>query len=305
MVAVQGWRSLDDPDTWVAGPANLAGQLEIRELQSNIVSVQPLGPRLAVYGTDQMFLVNYLANDLVFGYQAALNGIGAVSKKAVVAVGRQNYGLSEQGFFVTDGASFQYIDEPAIRTYYTENANQAQISKAVAFHDETHTQVRWYFPTNNLLITGGVSYNYSTKTWSILSNDVSAGDERRVIEAPITGTETGLILKEDTGANANGSAMLAWVRSKPIDMANADKVKELDSIRIGFTGQGLQYRIGWSETEDGTINWGSYRDMTTGFPFQNLRTAGRWLHFELYSNSLNAEWEVSEVEFIGRIEGTR
>lgn len=299
------WCDADDPDTWVAASDNLAGQLEIRELQSPIKAVVPLGSRLAVYGTDQMFLVNYLANDLVFGYQAALNGIGAVSKKAVVPVGRQNYGLSQQGFFVTDGASFQYIDEPAIRTYFTENSNKAQLTKAIAFHDEAHTQVRWYFPTSTSSNAGGVSYNYATKTWSIVDNTVSAGDERRVIESPISGTEGGLLLKEDTGHNALSSAMLSWVRSKPMDIGNADIVKEIDSLRLGFTGNGLKYRIGWSETETGTIIWKDYTDIEVGFDFHNLRTAGRWLHFELCSNTLNTYWEVSDIEFIGRQEGTR
>ena len=134
---------------------------------------------------------------------------------------------------------------------------------------------------------------------------MSAGDERRVIEAPISGTEGGVLLKEDTGNNNVSSAMLSWVRSKPMDMQNADIVKELDSIRIGFTGTGLQYRIGWSETETGAITWKPYTDIDVGFNFHNLRTAGRWLHLELYSDTLNAYWEVSDVEFIGRQEGTR
>lgn len=299
------WCDADDPDTWVAASDNLAGQLEIRELESPIQAVAQLGPRLAVYGEDQLFLVSYLANDLVFGYQAAVNGIGAVSKKAVVAVGRQNYGLSQQGFFVTDGAGFEYIDEPAIRDYFTENANKAQLSKTCAYHDEESTQIRWYFPTSAATVTGGVSYNYKSNTWSILTDTTSAGDERRIINFPLSGTEGGLVYKENSGNNDSDSAMVSWVRSKPLDIDNADIIKELDSIRIGWTGQGLTYRIGWSETEDGTITWGSYTAMETGFPFHNLRTAGRWLHIELYSASLNANWEVADVELIGRMEGTR
>lgn len=299
------WCDADDPDTWVAASDNLAGQLEIRELQTDIVAVAPLGSRLAVYGSDQMALVSYLANDLVFGYQMAIDGIGAVSKKSVVSVGRQNFGLSEQGFFVTDGSSFEYIDEPAIRDYYTANANGAQMSKAWAFHDEAQNQIRWFFPTSSSLITSGVSYNYKTNAWSILTDDTSAGDERRILDTPISGSEGGILYRENVGNNDGSIAMVSWARTKPMDFDNADVIKELDSIRIGFEGMGLQYRIGWSETEDGTITWGSYTDMSTGFGFQNLRTAGRWLHFELYSASLNASWEISDVEFIGRFEGTR
>ena len=299
------WCDADDPDTWVAASDNLAGQLEIRELETGIQAVCQLGSRLAVYGEDQLFLVSYLANDLVFGYQAALSGIGAVSKKAVVSVGRQNYGLSQQGFFATDGTGFEYIDEPAIRDYFTDNANRAQLSKTCAYHDEDNTQIRWYFPTDESGNTGGVSFNYKTNTWSILTGDTSAGDERRIDNYPLSGSEAGLVYRESNGNNTGDSPLVAWVRSRPLDLDDADSVKELDSIRIGYTGFGLTYRIGWSETENGTITWTDYASMDEGFPFHNLRTAGRWMYIELYSGTLNAEWSVADIEVIGRLEGTR
>lgn len=293
----------DDPDTWVSASDNLAGALEIRELKSDIIAAVPLGSRIAVYGEDQMFLVSYLANDLVFGYQPALNGVGAVSKKAVVAVGPRNFGLSSQGFFVTDGASFQYIDDP-IRKWFQANSN-AQIGKAMAFHDEENNCVRWYFPTTSVQITEGVIYNYEYNVWSFVTSDKSAGQERIVFSYPLTGDEQGNLFYEGEGQNDNASAITSFLRSKPMDLNNADRVKELDSIRIGFTGMGLQYRIGWSETENGTITWTDYTEMEEGFDFDSLRTAGRWLHMELYSNTLNADWEVVGMEVQGRIEGTR
>jgi hypothetical protein len=299
------WCDADDPDTWVTTPENLAGALQIRELESAIMAAVPLGNRIAVYGDDQLFLVSYLANQLVFGYKPALHGIGAVSKQAVVSVGRKNYGLSYQGFFVTDGASFDYIDEPAIREYFQKNSVRGQLGKTTSYHDEEHNQIRWYFPTSSSDITQGLTYNYKRGTWSIIVKDRSAGDERQILSSPISGSETGIIYREGIGNNADGGAMTAWVRSKGIDVGDADLVKELNSIRIGYKGSGLQFRIGQSETESGTITWGSYTDVDEGFDFNNLRTAGRWLYIELYSDTFNAQWEVSSMQFIGRADGTR
>ena len=299
------WCDADDPDTWVTASDNLAGALQLRELKSGIKAAQPLGARIAVYGDDQMFLLSYLGNQLVFGYQPALNGIGAVSKNAVVAVGARNMGLSQQGFFVTDGATFQYIDDPAARRWFQENAAAGQLSKTIAFHDEENNQVRWYFPTTSVEITEGLAYNYQSGVWAKVTADRTAGQERVVAAHPITGDSSGMLYLEGQGNNAFQSAMTSYARSKPIDLGSADRVKELDSIRIGYEGSGLQYRVGWSETENGSVTWGAYTTFEDGFDFQNLRTAGRWLHFELYSNALNANWEVMNVEFIGRVEGTR
>jgi hypothetical protein len=299
------WCDADDPDTWVTASDNLAGALQLRELKSDIRAAVPLGSRIAVYGDDQMFLLSYLGNQLVFGYQPALDGIGAVSKKSVVPVGNKNYGLSSQGFFITDGASFQYIDGPAVRRWFDENAAAGQLSKSIAFHDEENTQVRWYFPTTSVEITEGLAFNYQLGAWSRITADRTAGQERTVASHPVSGDSTGALFLEGQGNNAHQSAMTAYVRSKPIDLGDADRVKELDSIRLGLEGDGLQYRVGWSETENGAVTWGSYSAFPAGFDFDNLRTAGRWLHFELYSDTLNADWEVMNVEFIGRVEGSR
>lgn len=299
------WCDADDPDTWQTASDNLAGALELRELKSDIRAAVPLGSRIAVYGDDQMFLLSYLGNQLVFGYQPALDGVGAVSKKSVVPVGNKNYGLSSQGFFVTDGAGFQYIGDPAVRDWFKNNAAQGQLSKAVAFHDEENNQIRWYFPTTSTSITEGLSFNYQLGTWAPITGNRSAGESKIVLSGPVSGSEDGILYIENTGENEYQTAMTAWVLSKPLDLGDADRVKELDSIRIGYEGVGLTYRIGWSETETGAVTWESYTEMETGFNFHNLRTAGRWLHMELRSEDLNDSWEVMSIELIGRAEGTR
>jgi hypothetical protein len=298
------WSDADDPDTWVTTATNLAGALEIRELNSEIVAVAPLGSRLAVYGTDQMFLVNYLGNDLVFGYQPALSDVGAVSAHAVVAVGPRNFGLSQQGFFVTDGASYQYIDKE-IRPWVEQNAAAGQLSKATAFHDEANKQVRWYFPTESVVIAEGVTYNYELGVWAFVTGDRSACVGRDVLPTPVTGTEGGLLLFENSGVNGGSTAIEALLTSKPLDLGNADRVKELSSLRVGHVGTGLTYRVGWSETENGTPVYTDWVPLERGFEFQNLRTAGRWLRLGFRSATLNADWEIMSLEIQGRAEGTR
>ena len=299
------WCDADDPDTWATAADNLAGSLQIRELKGSIQAAVHLGDRIAVYGEDQMFIVSYLGTQLVFGYKPGINGIGAVSKKAVVAVGKQNYGLSTQGFFITDGVSFKYIDEPQIHAWYENNVNTSQLTKCFAFHDEENTTVRWYFPTDAVETTVYTTYNYTTGAWSFGDVVRTAGEERVVSATPYSGGASGKIYTENTGYNDGTSAVTAWVRTTRLDLSDADRVKELDSIRLGNHNQGLQFRVGWSEEVDATINWDSYLAIDRGFDFTNIRTAGRWLHMELYSNGLNDDWEVHAMEVIGRIEGTR
>lgn len=300
------WCDADDVDTWVAAPDNLAGQLEIRELNTAIRAAVPLAGRIAVYGEDQMFLVSYLANDLVFGYQPALDGIGAVSKQAIVPMGRFNYGLSQQGFFQTDGSTFRYIDEPAMRTWFLKNVSQGQLAKTSGWHDEENSQIRWYFPKDTSDNDYCVSYNYEMNTWGFITGNFSTGQERRVAGQPIAGTETGKVVAAGVGTNDIGNtAITAFIRSKPMDMGDARVLKELDAIRIGYTGTSLRYKIGVSDTENGTVTWLVDKAVDKGFDVEHLRTAGRWITMEFYTNSLNQSWELQSIELQGRTEGSR
>lgn len=300
------WCDADNPEDWVASSTNLAGQLEIREMNGEIVSAVPLGNSVAVYSADQMFLVNYLANDLVFGYSPAVDGIGSVSRYSIVPVGRFNYGLSSQGFFQTDGTSFQYIDDPAIRHWYKNNVTQNQLNKTIGFHDEENNQIRWYLPVNSATNDKCLSYNYVQKVWSFIDiGDRTAGIPREIMTGPVVGDSTGKIYLENSTSNNNGSAITATIQTKSMDLGDADRVKELDTIRVGYTGSGLEFRVGWSDTEDGTITWGDYISVDNAFGFNNVRTAGRWLHLGFRSTMSSVDWEMVSIEVIGRSEGTR
>jgi len=314
------WCATDDPDNWEPTTTNAAGDLRIREMKTAIRAAVPLGDRIAVYGDDQMFLVNYLGSPNYFGYQPALDGIGAVSKHAVIPVGRRNYGWSQQGFFVTDGVSFDYIDDPMVRKFIDNNVSRAHIGKVNGYHDEQNNQVRWYYPDNASSDTlqgkvdRGIIYNYKSNTWSLLDIGRSASSERLIYDHAIsvqantgvTATD-GTIYFENYGENDGTSALVAYARTKGMDLGSADAVKDLSSIRIGVAGdsQGLMYRTGWADTEGGTITWDAYKSMPAGYDFANIRTAGRWLYLEFYSSELNDYWELVSLGFTGRVEGTR
>lgn len=311
------WCDADNVDVWEAAADNLAGQLEIRELQTEIKAVVPIGSRLAVYGGDQMFLINYLNNDLVFGYQSALNGIGAVSPSSVIPVGRRNFGLTKQGFFVTDGASFEYIDDPAVRHWFRNNINQLQLSQVVGFHNEEATQVQWYFRRAGdagLYNSYGITYNYEKGSWGFLSGRFSytACQERTVFQNAIVADESGVLWKDSEGTEDDDGVTQTPIAysllSKGLDLGDADRVKELSSIRIGMRGQGLDFDIGWADTEDGTPTWvHNFTDVdaSNGFAEFNVRTAGRWLFLRFQGVNEDADWEVMSIEIIGRTEGSR
>ncbi len=304
------WCDTDDPDDWTPVADNRAGNNIIREAESEFVCAVPLGDRIAVYCRNQMFLITYLANSLVFGHKLALEGIGAVSQESVISVGSLNYGLMRDRVFVTNGGGQpKYIDTPEVRDWLQENFNAAQEEKVCGYHEYKKNTVTWYIPTSTSEPDKGISYNYDNGVWSFLDHGRTCAKERGAFEYPVVATKDGDIYFNNFGDDADGSSMTAWVRSKPVDLGDPLSIKEIDNLCIGWEGTGLTYRLGYQDQLDDSITWGSYRAAPAGFALDVIRDlsegTGRFLSIELYSTGTGDSWEVSAIDVNGRIAGTR
>lgn len=300
------WSDTDDPETWIPTSANAAGDLIIREIDSEIVAAVPLGNQIAVYGNKSMFMVRFVGAPLYFGYQKALSDRGALSKTSPVAVGRKQYVMSESAFYVTDGNTFQDIDNDDIREHVFDDINLGQKQKIVGWHDEDNTEIRWYYPKSaSQENNAGVGYNYITNTWTIYSESKSSAIGREVFTSPFSASTGGKLFVENEGTSADGSGITATLQTKPLDLENEDHVKELDAIRIGYVGSGLTFRIGTQDKLSDTITWGAYQNAASGFDFTTLRKSGRYISIEFKSTGVNDSWEISSVSLYGRMAGTR
>jgi len=299
------WASAGNPELWVPASTNTAGFLPIREARSPIKAGAPLQEAIAVYTAESLFLMEYVGSaSFRFRIRHAINGIGCVSKTSVVSVGSFNYGLGGGGFWRTDGNSFQYIDEPAIRDYWRSNLASGQVSKVNAYHNEDEKKVVWYFPTTDEP-DKGVAYNYLRGTWTILGYGRTASVERSTFTDPFSADNTGALYKDNDTNDAGGSPLQAWVRTKGMDLGDANFTKHVQAVRIGYIGSGLKYRLGVKTSpEDPEINWQPFREVVSD-KYDPVRVQGKLLYMEFQSEDLSDAWKLFSVEFYGTLAGTR
>ena len=297
------WCDEDNPDVWVAAAANAAGSLTIREATTDIRCAVPLGRGIAVYTTDQMFIVSYLGAPFYFGHVAALtHGVGAVSKQSVVSVGNINYGLSKEGFFLTDGSTAQAIGETqGVDDYVRDKIAQSEYSKVNAWHNKERNEVVWNLPLGSTSMTTEVYYNYETGVWGKRTSTLSFGISSGVFDYPIVGNNTGELYFANTGNNAFDVVGTTTAH----DLGDADAIKELTSIRVGKLGAGMPtVRVGWSDSSNGTPTYVNTFTVDNTFVEHNLRTAGRYLFLEFTSSGADF-WEITDLVVQGRTAGTR
>ena len=300
------WCDTGDVEDWLATASNAAGSLIIREAQSDIVAGAPLGESVMAYTKEDSYRISYVGSPNTFGYKPAATGIGAVSKHSVISVGRQNFGWGREGLWVTDGVSARYIDE-SVRDYLNDNVNFSQISKVCGYHDEENKAVVWYYQSTSSTndVDRGISYNYEDGTWALLSYGRTSVAERNVFDYPLSADASGEIFYDNFGNDADGSALSAWIRTKPMDGDVADLIKEIESIRVAYKGSGLTYRFGYQEEQDDAVAWGNYQEIDSGFSFSDDRLSGRYITLELYSDQVGDSWDVSRIDVYGYASGER
>lgn len=306
------WSDIDNPEDWVPTPSNAAGCLIIRELNSGIKCVKPIADRLAVYGTDSMALVRFLGAPLYFGYNMALNGVGAVSQESVVVVGRQHYGLTRQGFFVTDGVNQRFIDEGIIRETFMAEVNWSQASKINGFHNEEKSEVTWYYPTTTGEPTKGITYNYVNRAWSFSDQPRTSSVERIVFDNPVTAAADGKVFFNNFGVDADGLALTSLIQSKPF--AGFDKdgnsledfFKYLDAVKLGmktFLGTGVRVEIGTQMRLEDPVSFAEEIIIEDPSRPTYYRASARWFTLRIRSEEAGDDWELKTITFHGKTTG--
>lgn len=301
------WCSDDDVEDWTPTNANSAGNHTIRDMESGIKCAAPIGDRIAIYGKDSMYLMTYLGAPFYFGVLPALTGIGAISKQAVVSHGRLNYGFGIQGFWKTDGVSYEYIDEPAIREFVFANINWTQSSKICAYHDEEATQIRWFYPTVGSEPDMGVGFDYIRQNWYVYSFGRTSAIEREVFRYPVAGTDGGEIFFHNFGDDANGSGMTAYIETKAMDFGYPHATKFCDEVQLGVTNLSgtVNFQLGVQDDLDDAVTYSTAQAIDDGNEPIEDRVNARFIRAKIESTEIGATWNLSSMDIFGKISGGR
>lgn len=191
------WSNANDASSVVPTASNSAGFDRIRNLDSAIITAVPLGQGLAVYSKNEVYLLSYIGSPLVFRTDRLAKGIGPINKNCVVEVEGVHYGIGENGIWVFDGNSFNYIDAAIKKQSLICNCNE----------DYSHTAFCWHSSKENMVVfswPGGKSsepdttwgFNYREGGWWNLGYKRTAGLAPGILNYGITGDAEGNIYRQ-------------------------------------------------------------------------------------------------------------
>lgn len=309
---------IDNPEVFNSGAA---GYLPIRDMGSDIQAACRLGSYVGVYSDDSMALVASLGAPLYFGAQKIFDGIGSPSKHAVVPVGFVNYGISKKGVWQTDGTQYHYVSPPFLRKWMEANVNFSGYGYNIAgFVNEDRSLIEWGVTTHasmNSINDVTIGYNYDTGAWTFRDYGITAGDQKGIFDFPAFGLGNGGVFWGNTGVDAAGSAVHAWVQSKPFPCLAPNmspfapknplewKILDMAILAIKDLEGVANIYFGWQADLDDAITWSAaYQlDQESQPIFPTEKIEGKYFSIKIESTTIGADWTFSGMELFGSYNG--
>lgn len=248
------WSSDSNIEDWTPTGANKAGNFNIRDLESEILAVEDLGPRLAVYSRSSMTVGTFVGGPYVWGWQRAISGIGAVSRRSVVTLDPFNYGLTREGIFKTDGNSFIYVDDPAMTKYIKDTADFSREALFWGVRDSVLKCVTFYFQDASA-VWHSVSYFPEMNFFTKGDLQLTAGAPREVFDLPLVAGEGLQLGYWQNGADFFGQPLSYSLKTKPLDFGVSDTEKLIQLVTVDgeWNSAGLRVRAHNTPSDPGTV----------------------------------------------------
>ena len=298
------WPRATDIEYWtVPDPTGNAGSLPFRDLDSDVMAVEPFGEQLALYTENKMGFVSFIGGTSVYGFKVRLEGIGALSINAVIPVGAFHYGMSRDGIWRTDGSSFSYIDQPAVNRYLDGLIDPDEVESVVGVHAKDKSMVQWFFTDLNGT-RRGLGFNYKAGSWHALKMPVTAAAPQEAFYKPLValGPNFGLY---DTGTDLGPAVMSSRLLSSPFNADTAERYKWWDMVEVNVRKVGnVEVRFGLHKHEvfgdDPNDEW------TAWMPLEKINWVQReavYLTMEIRSLSSSTAYRIGGLSVHGEPAG--
>lgn len=189
-------------------------------------------------------VMRYEGTPTIFRFDVAEQNRGAISPQSVVAFGQFVFYLSDDGFYMFDGASSHPIGKEKVDTFFYDDVDSQYLYAISAAIDPKRALVAWAYRSTSATVGAPVCdkilfYSWATKKWSIVETnnqfiyrDLSKGYTLDGLDA-VSATLEGLPFSLDSRVWAGGLILLAGFNS--------------DNELVNYTGSALAAQLDTTE----------------------------------------------------------
>ena len=317
------WSDQESTSDWTPTATNTAGSFRLTDGNQINTAVRSRGA-VMIWTDTALYAMQFIGAPLTFGFKQIGSNCGAVGINAAVDVSGNSYWMSNDSFFVYDGAVKKL--PCSVQDYVFDDINKNAQQDVYCAANSNYNEVMWFYASaNSDQIDRMVIYNYAENLWYIGTLARTSWSDYGVYPVPyatefkstdttatistITGLKAGrtFVFLHETGTENDGSAMANHIESGDIDIADGDNFMSISRFIPDFkdlTGT-ADVTIKTRPYPSGTqTSHGSF-DVTTSTTKVNTRIRGRQVAVRISSDGTGDKWRYGTMRLDIRPDGMR
>ena len=313
----------ETPNTWTPTATNTAGSKRLTDGNQIQTAVRSRGAVL-VWTDTALYQMQFIGPPFTFGFKQLGSKCGCIGLHSAIDISGTSFWMGTDSFFMFDGAVRKI--PCSVQDHVFDDINQNSLQDIYCAANTDFNEVMWFYPSeDSLQIDKQVIFNYAEQLWYVGSLARSSWADRDVYPNPyaaeydsddttatistIYGTKAGrtFVYAHETGVNAAGSAMTAYVESGDMDIADGDQFMSMSRFIPDFKDQAgnVDVTIKTRPYPSGTqTSHGSYT-VSTSTTKQDTRIRGRQLAVRVASDAVDDNWRYGTMRLELKPDGTR
>jgi len=317
------WSDQENYNQWTPNVTNSAGSQRIAG-GSEIRCARPAKGTILVWTDTTMQSMSFIGPPFIFGFRQLGNDCGAVGLNSAMVIDDVAYWMSDGQFFRYAG-SVQEIPCPILNHVF-DDINKTQYAQVYAAQNSNFSEVMWYYCSSSSdQCNRYVIYNYLENSWYFGTMDRSTYQDNGVELNPlateylstsnvvtistINGLTQGrsLIYAQESGVNADGAALPAFIQSGDGDIADGETFSFINKVIPDFQDQtgNTVITLSVKDYPNDTATVGETLTVNNTTRFVNTRIRGRQSNIKIENTAVGDNWRFGTLRVNIKQDGKR
>ena len=309
------WSDQESAADWTPTSTNTSGGARINS-GSKIVGAVQARQEILVFTDTSLHSMRFVGSPFIFQFTTLSTDISMISPNAAVNARGVVYFMDKGNFYTYNGA-VQPL-QCSVLDYVFSNLNLGQAYKVFAAENNAHSEVSWFYPigSDDTEITNYVTYNYAENLWSVgtLARGAWLGAATRdnpLGTSIITTSNENYLYNHETGYDADGSGMTAYVESGDLELSDGEVFTFISRIIPDFNFSGNSDDASLDVTLKGSnfpledASTLSTSTITNSSTQAYVRTRARHSIVRLESTGTGFGWRLGDIRLDMRTDGRR
>lgn len=162
------------PPSWTPTVNNKAGFFDLGDTTAALQTLKPMRDEVMVYSEREIYGMQFIGGELVFGFRNVSREAGAISVRAVAAFKGSHVVLTDQDVVITDGQSVRSIIDQRNRRFLFQQLDKDEFGLSFIQVHRLLNEIWVCFPTQGFGYCDlALVWNWSENTWGV--RDLPAG----------------------------------------------------------------------------------------------------------------------------------